>query len=245
MTPEEIQDGVRRLIEVTSTSLGVEVTTPVLYPNGDCISVVVAPEAAGFVAHDAGTAEMALATDGMRIDRARLTQIARRYDCDFISGRILRRCDSTDVPTSVALVANAIRGFADLASEARRQTEGQFKYVLTECVRDLVGRRLRENESFKGQSGTAYRVANVILNEDETAPVGFVVPLSSRANVASQFRELYDLKAAIPGVLRDSVYNDGGDFREEQDGWALRQVGELTPFSRIKIILPRLLSQAA
>ncbi len=244
MTPSEIERAARELITAEAVAMGVEVCTPIIYPNGDCVRVYVAREGDDFIIHDASLAEMYVVGEGMRVDRSarlRFSQATQRYDCAYVDGRVHVTALADEVPTSIMLVANASRAIADLAAEAKRQSESQFRYVLTERLREIVGPRLRENEPFKGMSGSSYRVANVIMNTQETAPIGFVVPLPSRSAVASQFRELFDLRAAFPDVFRDSVFNDGSDFRQEEDGWLLRQVGEVTPFSEVRSRIPALI----
>jgi len=247
ISPDVIEAGVRSLISAHAGALGVEVTTPVVYPDGDCISVFVATELDGYMIHDAGLGSMRLSREGVSLGREvreRLSLMAKRYDCRFQADRMSRRCTSADeVSTSIMLVANASRSVGDIAAETRRQTENSFRYVLAERVREIVGSRLKENESFKGQSKTIYRVANTILDEAGREPVAFIVPLASRSAVASQFRELYDLRAAFPNVDRESVYDEGSDFRPEEDGWMLNQVGGVIPFGQIQNELPRLLSR--
>jgi len=244
----EVEADVRALISASATALGVEVVTPVIYSNGECVTVLVAPEVDGYVVHDAGLGVMYLERESVRPSRdvmARLSAIASRYQCDLVGGRVSRRCDADSVPVSVMLVANASRGIGDMSAGARRQMEVQFRYVLTERVREVAGARLRENETFIGKSGTAYRVSNTILDDAGREPVAFVVPLASRSSVAAQFRELFDLQAAFPSIARESVYDEGSDFRPAEDGWVLSQVGDVVPFGEILVRLPRLLNLLA
>jgi hypothetical protein len=243
--PGEIEAGARALTSARKTALGVEVTTPVVQPNGECVTVLVAPEGDGYVVHDAGLGSMYLTSEGIRLTRetiSRLSIVAARYDCQLQGGRMMRQCAPDDVPVSIMLVANASRSAGDMAAEARRQIEGQFRYVLTERVREIVGDRLRENESFKGRSGTIYRVANTILDAQAREPIAFIVPLASRSSVATQFRELFDLQAAFPAVMRESVYDESSDFRPAEDGWVLSQVGDVIAFGDLRMRLPSLLA---
>lgn len=241
-----IEAGVRALINASTTSLGTEVVTPVIYPNGECVIVLVAAEANGYVVHDAGLGAMYLEREGVRPNRdisARLSIIARRYHCDLTGGRVSIKSDANDVPVSVMLVANASRGIGDLAAEIRRQSDVQFRYILTERVREIAGGRLRENETFRGKSGTPYRVSNTILDDAGRDPIAFIVPLASRGSVATQFKELFDLREAFPNIVRESVYDEDSDFRPAEDGWVLSQVGEVVPFGEIRTRLPFLLSR--
>ena len=244
LLPSEVEAEARALIIARESSLGVEVTTPIAYPNGDLVTVIVAPEADGYTVHDAGLGAMFLTGEGVRIDRdmvARLIQAAKRYDCGYSSGRIARATARDGVPESLMLVANASRSIADLSIEVRRQAESDFRYVLAEKVREIAGRRVRENEVFTGKSTTPYRVANTILDKAAREPIGFVIPLPARSSVAPQFRQLFDLQAAYPSIIRLAVYNEYSDFRPDKDGWLLAQVGELAPLGRIQEVLPRIL----
>jgi len=244
LTPEEIEAASRALVTARASSLGVEITTPVIYPNGQCVTVAVTIDGANYVVHDAGLGSMYLTAEGVRVSRElrdRLRSLAARYGCDFIEGRMSRRCSADDVAVAAMLVANASRSIGDQAAEIRRQNESQFRYAVAERVREAVGKRLRENESFKGESGQTYRISNVVLDENEKEPIAFVVPLPSRNSVPSLFREFFDLKAAMPSVLKDSVYDEASDFRPKEDGWVLSQVGEVIAFPNLSATLASLL----
>ncbi len=247
VTPEDIQQAARALIEARATGMGIEVTTPIVHANGDFVEVIVVPGREPFEVHDAGIGSMRLSAEGMRTGGdigARMRLAAERYDCLVEGGRIVRRCPQAEVAVSIALVANASRTVGDFAAEVRRQNDSQFRFVLTERIREIAGTRLKENEAFKGRSGRVYRVPNVILNKELSTPLAFAVPLASRSSVPIQFRELFDLKAAFPDVRNESVYNDEGDFRPDEDGWILAQVGEVVPFSDLAKMLPALLETA-
>jgi len=239
--PEDIEAVVRALVTAQPSALGIEVTTPVVYPSGDCVSVALNQEGDNFVVHDAGLGGMQLLAEGMRPNKEladRFRMAMERYGCSWIEGRVTRRCAENDLAVSIVLVANASRTIGDFVLETRRQSDGQFRYVVTERVREIVGDRLRENETFKGMSGRAYRIPNVVLDVAKNHAISFIIPLSSRNAVASQFRELYDLHAALPDIRNRTVYNDAGDFRADEDGWVLSQVGELIPYSDLKTRLP-------
>ena len=247
ITPEALELAAQALTEARATTLGVEVTTPVVYPNGDLVTSVVVQEGDRFTIHDAGLAAMQLATEGAVLGRdatQRFRAVCIRYDCDFDGGRVLRICGLDDIATSVMLVANASRAVADYTFDVRRHAESGFRAVVTEKLRQIVGNRLRENEAFKGKSGRLYRVAGVVLDASQQRPVAFVGVLPSRAAVANHFREFFDLHAQHPGVLKESIYDDASDFRPDEDGWVLKQVGDLIPYSRLSDRLPRVVKAA-
>lgn len=249
VTPEEIERVARSLVEARESAMGIEVTTPIVHANGDFVEVVVAGGHSGIEVHDAGIGSMRLAAEGMRTGgdvALRMRLAAERYECLVEGGRVLRRCDDDPdaIAVSIALVANASRTVGDFAAEVRRQSESQFRFVLTERLREIAGPRLKENETFKGRSGRVYRVPNVILDKNLALPLAFAVPLASRSSVPVQFRELFDLKAAFPDIRNESIYNDASDFRPDEDGWILAQVGEVIPFSDLSRTLPALLGAA-
>jgi hypothetical protein len=243
LTPEQIEAASRAIITARESAMGVEITTPVIYPNGACVTVTVTMEGGDYVVHDAGLGAMYLTAEGIRMSRQlseRLSALAARYECEFIEGRMTRRCSPDDVAIAAMLVANASRTVGDQAVEVRRQSESEFRYVVSERVRDLVGSRWRENQLFRGASGRAYRIGNVILDPAELAPVAFVFALPSRSAVPSQFAEMYDLSAAYPAITNDSIYNDNSDFRLREDGWLLEKVSVLIPFSEMQTRIPRM-----
>ena len=244
---EAVETVVRSLLEAQQTALGIEVTTPVLYPNGDYVAVIVACGSDGLVVHDASLGIMHIAAGGTRVNRemaGRLRASAERYECQMIDGRVMRTTSDDEIAISVLLVANASRAVSDHAIEIRRQNESDFRYVVTQSLRELAGERLKENESFKGRSGRTYRVQNLILDQKLQRPLVFAVPLASRSAVPSQFRELFDLKAAYSSVRNESIYDDEGDFRPDEDGWLLEQVGDVVPISEIKTRIAPLLAAA-
>jgi hypothetical protein len=247
LTPEEIETASRALVTARESAMGVEITTPVIYPNGECVTVTVTMEGGEYVVHDAGLGAMYLTAEGFRMSRhlsERLAALAARYECEFIEGRMMRRCSADDVAIAAMLIANASRTAGDQAVEVRRQSEGEFRYAVSARVRDLVGSRWRENQLFTGASGRSYRIGNVILNEAETTPVAFVFALPSRTAVPNQFAEMFDLREAYPRITNDSVYNDAGDFRIREDGWLLKKVSVLIPFSEMQSRIPSALATA-
>lgn len=121
LTPSEIEAAARALVTARETALGVEVTTPVIYPNGDCVNVTVSVEGSDYLVHDSGLGAMYLTTEGAKMTRQlsrRLSAIATRYQCEFIDGRMMRRCNADDAAVAAILVANASRSVGDHAVEA-------------------------------------------------------------------------------------------------------------------------------
>jgi len=237
LTRQQAEDIARTLVVASDSSLGIEISTPVVYPNGDCVVVVIEPVMDGYVVHDAGFGAMYLETEGVRLGRSmtgRLNAVVARYECTFERGRVSRQSDVAGIAIAIALVANASRSVADHAVDVRRQTDNDFKVVVSEKLRQFVGRRLRENQDFRGKSGRTYKVTNVVLDAGESRPIAFVIPLSSRTAVPTAFAELFDLHSAYPEILTDSVYRDDGDIRQE-DMNLLQEVGRVFSYSRAAV----------
>ncbi|QQP90923.1 hypothetical protein IGS68_06785 [Skermanella sp. TT6] len=232
--PTEVERIARSLISAEETNLGIEVTTPVIYPNGNCVTVVVEQTRSGLAVHDASSGAMFLASEGIHFTRQiarRLAPLVADYGCKLDDGRVARNTDSTDLAVAIALVANASRLVADHVLEVRRQTEVEFRHAVTERLREFVGERLRENETFHGASGRVYRVANVILDAEQACPIAFIVSLASRGTVPACFSEMFDLKNAFPTVANESVYAEHGDLRPEDKAF-LGQVSKVIAFGQ-------------
>ena len=208
----EVEAASRALISARKTNLGIEVTMPVIYPDGQAVIVVVTVEGGDYVVHDAGLGVMYLTTAGIKFTkklRERLASLATHYGCDFIAGRMTRRCNADQVALAIALVANASRTIGDQALEARRRTESEFRKTVTESLYEVAGKRVRSLSQVKGKSGRTYRVQNIILDQSQTTPVAFVEALAHRGSVADKYMEFDDLKRAYPNPARLAVYDHG------------------------------------
>jgi hypothetical protein len=246
VTPEEIEAAARAIVSARTTSLGIEVTMPVVYPNGDLVTVAVTVDGGEYVVHDAGFGAMYLNSAGVRLTRQltnRFGELAARYGCEFISGRMTRRCSPEQVAMAAVMVANASRTIGDQALEIRRQTESDFRTAVVERVRDIAGPRVLENETVKGESGRSYQIPSLILDSSLSFPVAFVVPLPNRAAVPTRFAEFFDIRRAHQRVRRESVYDEGSDIRSEDLRFMqTEQVSELIPFQQTRIRFTQLIT---
>ncbi|MDB5543899.1 MAG: hypothetical protein JWO64_1048 [Hyphomicrobiales bacterium] len=236
LTPESIQRAVRSLIAAERTSLGIEVSTPVAYPGGDLVNVVVESRANQLIVHDSSFAAARLTLAGVNMSRhvqSRLSEYAARFNCRFENQRVLADGDLRSIEIAIAMVANASRSVADYALELRRHVEIDFRNVVADCLREIVGKRLRENEEFAGRSGRKYRVSAIVLDEAERAPELFVAPISSRAAVPQVFAMLYDLKESYASVERESVYDGDSDVKSE-DRALLKLAGDVLTLSEAR-----------
>ncbi len=196
ITPDELEAAARALITARTTNLGVEVTMPVIYPNGEAVTVVVTVDGGDYMVHDAGFGAMYLTASGMKLTKQlvqRLAHLASHYGCDFIENRMTRRCTSDQLALAIAMVANASRTIGDQGLEARQRSERDFRRAVTDRLVDTMGNRVREHQQFKGQSGRSYRVGNIVLDTALQLPLAFVESFANRNSSNSSRRRSHAL----------------------------------------------------
>lgn len=233
LKPAEIEAAAQALVSARETNLGIEVSLPVVYPNGEAVTVVVTVEGGEYLVHDAGFGTMYLTSAGVDLTRnlaKRLAGLAARYGCDFINGRMSTRCTADQLAVAIAMVANASRTVGDHIAEVRRHTESDFAMAVTSRLQDAVGKRLRAQETVTGASGRRYKVGNIILDAHEHHPIAFVESFASRATVANHFMEFSDLRDAYEHTLNLSVYDENERF-PDTDLRLLRQVSDVVGFN--------------
>lgn len=197
--------------------MGIEISMPVVLPDGDFVNVTVVNDADGYLVHDGSSAVMSLASMGVKTSsdaRKRFVPLASRFGCEVLDGRVFRRVSREQIGVAAVMVANAARSIADIALEAKRRIEQDFKRSVSEKIKEVVGDRARANEEVKGSSGRLYHVQNVILDAKLKAPIAYIEALGSRASVSSHFMEFFDIRKANDGVRLASVYDENGEFRE-------------------------------
>src|SRR5260221_13533593 len=122
VTPEEIETTARAVVSARTTNLGIEVTTPVVYPNGDLVTVAVTIEGGEYVVHDAGFGAMYLNSAGGRLTR-QLTHpfagLGGRYGFEIFDWRVERRCSPWEVSMGAVMVANPSATICDHGFEMR------------------------------------------------------------------------------------------------------------------------------
>ena len=180
VTTEEIEAAARALITARQTNLGIELTMPVVYPNGQLVTVAVTIDSGRYLVHDAGFGAMYLTSAGIQMTKQlsqRLAHLAAQYGCEFVGARMQRHCDPDQIAIAAAMVANASRTIGDRALEARHQIESDFRVAVAEKLRSIGGKRVKDNEQVKGKHGRLYRMPHVVLDASETRPIAFVMAL--------------------------------------------------------------------
>jgi hypothetical protein len=218
ITAAEVERLVRSLTAVEKTNIGLEVTVPVAYGDGELVTVVVEQTSGALTVHDAGFSAMRLSNAGVSFTpnvSHRLAELAARYNCKFHEGRVGSSAQNVEALSHVvALVANAARSVADYAFEIKRLAETDFRLVVVEKLREVVGSRARDPDEFKGASGRRYRLP-FVLNKELSRPQNFISTLAHRSNVPLTFATYSDLRDSWPGVERDAIYDDAAHLRDE------------------------------
>lgn len=218
ITAAEVERLVRSLTAAEKTNLGIEVTVPVAYGDGALVTVVVEQARDAMIVHDASFSAMRLSNAGVALSQHvvhRLSELAGRYHCKFVDGRVTADVDEIDsIPQVVALVANASRTVADYAFELRREAERDFRLIVVDKLREIAGARAHDVDEFKGASGRRYRLP-FVLNAALTRPQNFISTLANRSTVPQTFAAYSDLRGSYPEVERDAVYDDAAHIRDE------------------------------
>lgn len=232
----DLEAASRALIRARETNLGYEIEMPVVYPTGQCVSVVVTVAGGDYVVHDAGFGAMYLTGAGVAMTaklKDKLTRLAHYYGCEFIGGRMSRVCNAQQLAIAIALVANASRAVGDQVYEVKKQRLRDFRReVGTVLVTSVDKKRIQERAEVVGESGTTYKVNFLLLDQAVRQPLAYVEPIADQDSVNAKFREFYDIKSNddVKSVRRIAVYDDRVDWRQG-DLLMLRRVSsELLPF---------------
>jgi len=241
LSTESLEQAVRSLSIAQQTNLGLEISLPVLLPDGDFIGVTVVEDGDGFLVHDSSTAAMYLASSGMKVgdSRKKFPGLAARFGCEVSGDRVQRHVKSDKIAAASVMVANASRAIADLALDMKVQATFDFRKIVAERVEEIVGKRVRFNEEVHGKSGRAYHVRNVILDASLKRPIAFIEPVPNRAAVANHFTEFYDIRTAMQDLTYASIYDDNSDIRAA-DMNLLHQVSDVFALNESEIRIKRI-----
>jgi hypothetical protein len=211
---DQIRSALLSLIDIRRTSLGCEVQMPLYYPDGGSVTVTITAERGDYVIHDAGTGTMVLNASGVQMTKKlgqKVQKLIEHYGCSFSAGRVERRCTAEDIGVCAAIVANASRAVGDQLFERQVIAPIDFRREVLARVREAVGEnRFRENEEIPGESGYAYQVSAVILDQAGSSPVSFVEPIKDHEAATKKFREFWDISRSdrFGGVARISLFDD-------------------------------------
>ena len=128
---DELLIACRNLTTAQQTSLGMEITMPVLYPNGNAVNVIVRKLHKGdYEVSDGGGGAGYLVSCGGEIDGEtydkNTANIAKQYGCVFGGMEISRQCTFDKIAVVAALVANASRAVGDLTMQAADKIDDNY-----------------------------------------------------------------------------------------------------------------------
>jgi len=216
ISASDVENAIRSLTVAEKTNLGIEISVPVAYGDGGLVTVIIEQSGSEFSVHDSGFSAMRLSSAGVSLSShvvRRLSEQTARYKCSFKEGRVTARARLDDLAQVVCLVANAARSVADYVYEIRRHAETDFRLIVIDKLREIVGARAEADE-FRGKSGRLYRIT-FVLNPAMTGPQNFVSTVANRPAVPLSYAALSDLRGAFPLVERDAVYDDEAGLRDE------------------------------
>ena len=216
----DIKKELCNLIYASESNLGIEVTVPVIYPDGENVTVVVKDEGNNFLITDSGFGAMYLIKEGGTLNkrtREKLTAISRNYGCDFGENVMFRRCSREQLAPAIMIVANASRSIGDQALEIRRRVENDFKAVITDKLKDFLkdAKRLRIEEEYRGLSGRKYKVDHVILDKNYDKEIAFIESIHNRNMVLNRAAQIQDLKGVHTHIQNDVALDDQESWRDE------------------------------
>lgn len=214
LTEDKLRADVAALVSVRPSRDGYLVELPVLYPTGDLVAIEVMPEGSGFLVTDSGHATMALLSHGANLTTTlekRLASLAAHYGCEYQSGRMFKRVEADEVAITTSIVANASRSIADQILSLPAMPIIDFRIEALEAIRSAVGeRRVQENASLAGESGSRYGATAIILSLDGERQIGVVEPVRDHEAATKRFREFWDISrnVALQGLARIAMYDD-------------------------------------
>ncbi|MBF0375323.1 MAG: hypothetical protein HQL39_18155 [Alphaproteobacteria bacterium] len=233
LDPRTIEGIARASIEATTTNMGVEISMPLVYPNGQGVAVTVERNGDRYAVHDAGSGMMYLATCGVAMTKrlaVETRRLAASYGCELQNGRVYTACAPDQIETALVLVANASRAIGDEARQAVRVRDVAFQERLARQLQEIAGKRVRDREEITASSGRSYRIGHIILDRGLSHPIAFVEAVANDNAIPRRVAEFFDLREEYPDVDREAVYDDGRDW-EAHNLVLLGKVANPLPYS--------------
>jgi hypothetical protein len=215
MEARAIEEVLRSLTHAQVTNLGVEVTTHVLLPGGNAVTVVVAEHGGHLLVHDASAGSMHLSSCGIAISRSLLSKLEETvaaYGCFYSAGRISLVVPAEQLPAAIVLVANASRAVGDHAPLAHSLRTSRFYERVAETLTGVLGDRVRSHQEVVADSGRTYRIGHVVLDANRDKPIAFVEAVADKESVPRRVAEFLDLGDEYADVKMEAVYDDSHDW---------------------------------
>ena len=224
------------MMNTFESNLGIEVSLPALYPNGEHVVVILrAIDGENVLLHDGGFSLQAISPMGLSLQKnaiKHIIQYAARMGCSFENGRVTRKCPTTKVAAAAMTVSNVC-----LYVASQFQVMQEVKKDFDSIVREALSKKLSEdvvtpNYSVLGASGGKYNITAAILMPHDDKPRAIIEAISTPKSVSGRFRHLYDIKAnaEYSKVERIAVYDDTETFHQH-DYLLLQDVSNVVAFA--------------
>ncbi|MDF1680420.1 hypothetical protein [Ponticaulis sp.] len=231
----QIERETRSLIGSFSSNLGYEIRLPLIYSNGEMVSVVVDERDDCCLVHDAGFAAMTLSASGQTMTQRiedRVKAYASTMECHFERGRVWRKVSKDQATAAVLSVGSVCRYIADQASPDTKK-RAEFEVRVNSVLQKMLGEdRISWHQKVTGKSGGTYDVTAAIIELNTKQPKALIEAIGSARAVPHRFRHLYEIKSSqrYRNVDLISVYDDQEVF-ESSDIVLLQDVSNAVPYS--------------
>jgi hypothetical protein len=199
---------------------GTLVTTPCLYPGGDCVTVIVNPGLHGYRVADEGAGWQALLAAGLEVSPSthgrRARDVADLMGVAFRNGSFVAdEIAASQLGAAIVVVANASqRWVTDVLSERQRQVERDLRRIVGDRLVQLFpAGSIKTQAHLTGASSKTYAFANLVSLPNR---VLIVEPVANHPGaIAASFLKLTDVHNAHPLFPRELVVEHQNQWRSE------------------------------
>jgi len=227
------------MMSTFESNLGIEVSLPALYPNGDHVVVILREiDQDNVLLHDGGFSLQAISSMGLNLQKNAIKHIkeySSMMGCSFEDGRVMRKCEPFRVAAAAMTVSNVCLYVAS-QFQVMQETKKDFDLIVKDALcKNLSDGLVAPNYSIFGASGGKYSVTAAIIAPNKDVPRAIVEAIATPKSVNGRFRHLYDIMANTEhlDVERIAVYDDNEDFHQH-DYLLLQDVSNVVAFSDIQ-----------
>ncbi len=191
---------------------GIRVSTQVLYPDGDGVSVVVFRDGDGYRVSDDGLGWSDLITNGIDINKVFLRKaeaVARDMGLALVKGAFVApNVSEGQLGAAIVIVANASQRWVyEALRDHQQQVERTLKTKVNEALALIFPKNaIKLNEVIDGDSTKSHRISNIVHLDGRRILVDSVV--NNPISIASTFLKFSDIGKGHPDYGREAVVED-------------------------------------
>lgn len=207
-----VKDAVNRLIKVDGLRGSVHVQTPLMYPSGSLVGVIVTMEPDGFSISDRGRAwEEAKNLKATRSFNSHATVIAKDAGVSFEGGAFgIRSVLPQHLSGAIATLANVAQGAAILAANRQAVVDANAaEERLIQRLSKLFG-HIQVHQPIIGASGTEWDVDAIVKADDKVVLFESVLP--RRQSIYAAVAKFHDIALAPEAPRRIAVVPNREDL---------------------------------